>query len=430
MVNMGAGVGGTQSTNRQTIPTFNSSLTWVKSNHTFKFGGELRLDGWVYHALTATMGVYAFSAAQTGQPYTLSAAPGGVNIGFPYASFLLGQPNQLTTRPPADYRFGKQQWGFFVQDNWKITRKLTLDYGLRYDYSLTPREQYGRLPTLAPTLANTFAGGHPGATTYEATCNCEFSNNYPFGFGPRIGVAYQITGRTVLRGGLGVVYGGTGNPQGVAGGINPASVAQNPQFGVAAIQWANGIPANFTTPFPNLSSSLYPTTLSPTQGTPYVIDQNGGRPSRQTQWSAGLQQEVMRDLVVDVSYVGNRGVWWPSGNLVDYNAPSRQMLQAYGLDPTKESDHAILIARVDGAAAGRFRNRLPYAGFPGSSTVAQSLRVFPQFSSGLAPIYAPLGQTWYNSLQAKSTKRYARGLDCTYAFTYANDLQNGTGGAI
>ncbi|MEO5922311.1 MAG: TonB-dependent receptor [Bryobacteraceae bacterium] len=430
MVNMGAGVGGTQSTNRQVIPTFNTSLTWVKNNHTIKAGGELRLDGWMYHALTATMGVYAFSAAQTGQPYTLSAAPGGVNIGFPYASFLLGQPNQLTTRPPADYRFGKKQWGFFLQDNWKVTRKLTLDYGLRYDYSVTPREQYGRLPSLAPTLPNAFAGGHQGATAFEATCNCVFAKNYPLGFGPRIGAAYQLTGRTVLRGGFGLVYGSTGNPQSVAGGINQASVAQNPQFGVAALQWKDGIPVNFTTPFPNLNPSQYPTTLSPTQGTPYVIDQNGGRPSRQTQWSVGVQHEVFRNMVVDVSYVGNRGVWWNSGNLVDYNAPTRQMLQAYGLDPTKESDHAILISRLDGASAQQFRNKFPYAGFPGSSTVAQSLRVFPQFSSGLAPIYAPLGQTWYNSLQAKVTKRYSSGLDFSYAFTYSQELQNGTGGSI
>jgi hypothetical protein len=430
MVNMGPGVGGAQSTNRQTIPTFNSSLTWVKSNHTFKFGGELRLDGWIYHSLSSTMGVYAFSAAQTGQPYTLSAAPGGVNIGFPYASFLLGQPNTVTTRTPADIRFGKQQWGFFAQDNWKVTHKLTLDYGLRYDYSLAPREQYGRMPNLAPRTPNTFAGGYPGATQFEATCNCQFSNNYPFGFGPRVGIAYQLTSKTVLRAGFGIVYGGTGNPQVANTGANPTSVSQDAQFGVAAMELRNGIPAGFTVPFPNLNPSLYPTRTNPTQGTPFVVDNNGGRPSRQMQWSVGIQREIFRNLVVDVSYVGNRGAWWPSTSLLNYNLPSSQLLASYGLDPTIEADHAILIARIDGISAGRFRNRPPYAGFPGSSTVAQSLRPYPQFSSGLTPLFSPIGMTWYDSLQAKVTKRYSYGLDFTYAFTWQKELQNGTEGAI
>ncbi len=430
MVPMGPGVGGTQATQRQVIPTFNSSLTLVRNNHTFKFGAELRLDGWIAHQVTSANGLYAFSAAQTGQPYTLSAAPGGVNIGFPYASFLLGMPDTVTTRTPADVRFGKKQWGFFAQDNWKITRKLTLDYGLRYDYSLTPREQYGRMPTLDPTGSNSFAGGHYGATAFEATCNCQYARNYALGFGPRIGLAYQVTDKTVFRAGFGLVYGGTGNPQTSFGGVNPASVASDPQFGAPALVLRNGIPAGFTTQYPNLNPSLYPSRTSPTQGTPFVADQNGGRPSRQVQWSVGAQREIFRNLVVDVSYVGNRGVWWSSTNLVNYNAPTRKMLAAYGLDPTNEADHAILISRIDGASAQRFRNKLPYAGFPGSSTVAQSLRIYPQFSTGLAPLWAPLGQTWYDSLQAKVTKRFSHGLDFTYAFTWAKELQNGTGGAI
>ena len=127
--------------------------------------------------------------------------------------------------PPSKVRFGKQQWGFYAQDSWKVTRKLTLDLGLRYDYSTWYQEQYGRSPNFAPNLANPTAGGHPGAVTYQATCDCEFANNYPWGFGPRLGFAYQVLPKTVLRGGFGVEYTGTGVAQvfGAASGNASAS---------------------------------------------------------------------------------------------------------------------------------------------------------------------------------------------------------------
>lgn len=430
MRNMGPGVGGAQTTSRELIPTFNTSLTWVKNNHTFKFGGEFRINSWTYQSLTSTMGVYAFSQAQTAQPYIGAVTVGTGFLGFPYASFLLGEVNQVTVRTPAAYRFAKQQWGFFAQDNWKITRKLTLDYGLRYDFSTAPREQYGRMPTLDPATPNAFAGGMPGATVFEATCKCKFVDAYPFAFGPRIGVAYQLLEKTVLRGGFGIVYGGTGNSQVAAGTVNPASVVNPPTFGEAAMQFRNGLPPAFIIPYPNLRSDLYPTAASPQQGVPIVVDSNGGRPSRQMQWSIGIQREIIRDLVVDASYVGNRGAWWPSTNLVNYNAISAERLAAYGLDLNNPADLTILNSFVNAPGAGRFRNQVPYTGFSPALRVSQSLRPYPQFNTGLTPLWAPLGQTLYDSFQLKVTKRFSHGLDFTYAYTFSKELQNGTGGDI
>ncbi|MEP6963742.1 MAG: TonB-dependent receptor, partial [Acidobacteriota bacterium] len=330
MQGMGPGIGGSQTTSRQVIPTFNTSTTWVKNNHTFKFGSELRLDGWNSYILTGTMGSYTFSAANTAQPYFNTVPSGAATAGFGYASFLLGEVNTVRINEPASVRMGKKQWGFFAQDNWKLTRKLTVDVGIRYDYSLAPREQYGRLPTFDPSIVNASAGGHPGGTAFEATCNCKFSKNYPFAIGPRFGLAYQINNKTVLRGGFGIAYSGT--PSNVNPSVNPANTIANPQFGFSVMQFQNGIPASFHKPFPNLSPSAFPTAASPNLGPPVVVDQNGGRPSRQMQWSAGLQREIFRDLVVDASYVGNRGVWWQSTDLVDYNAMSIPRLQSFGLD--------------------------------------------------------------------------------------------------
>jgi hypothetical protein len=142
------------------------------------------------------------------------------------------------------------------------------------------------------------------------------------------------------------------------------------------------------------------------------------------QWSIGLQREIFRDLAVDVSYVGNRGAWWRTSALTNLNIYSQDfLLSHYGLDVTKATDRAILSAQVRSPAAQQFQNQIPYAGFSTSNSVAQSLRPFPQFGNLTGA--GPLGDTWYDSLQAKATKRFSHGLDASYAFTWAKELQLG-----
>jgi hypothetical protein len=426
----GAGVASAQSIAKQMTPTYQASLTWVKNNHTYKFGSEVREFGYPLLSLASTNGTFNFSANQTAQPYAQSSVIGGQTVGFPYASFLLGLVNSGTVNPPADLRTGKHFIALFAQDSWKITRKLTFTYGLRYDYDTYPREQYGRLPSLAPTLANPTAGGHPGAAIYGATCHCSFGSNYPYAFGPRLGVAYQITPKTVFRAGAGIAYDGTATAATGTASASPANNFTAPGFGDAAMTLSGGVPQNYLLPWPNLSAGAYPNPNFPNllNGITSVVDQNAGRPARQMQWSAGLQREILKDLAVDVAYVGNRGAWWLSTNLDNYNAITPQILSAAGLDINNLGDRGILRAQIGSSAAGRFQNKLPYAGFPLNSTVAQSLRPFPQFSSGLTPLWAPEGRTWYDSLQLKVTKRYSHGLILDYAFTWAKEEQLGTEG--
>jgi hypothetical protein len=403
------------------------SLTWVKGNHTYKFGGELRNQGDYRLDESDVNGNYAFGPQQTALPYVVAANSlaqiGNNTIGFPYASFLLGLVNNGNVKPGSRGRIGKKQLGFYAQDTWKITRKLTLDYGLRYDYSTYFQEQYGRMANLAPNLANPTAGGHPGAVQYEATCNCHFANNYPWAFGPRLGLAYQITPKTVLRAGFGVAYSGT--PQyNLAGGVVSATnpFGPNPDSGREVMTLAGGLPL---TPqqivWPNFTPGYYPVGGALVGAGPgSVVDQNAGRPGRQYQWSIGLQREVTRDLVVEASYVANRQIWLTSGNMVNYNFIPQDTLKAYNLSLNSAADLAILSSQITAAGAGRFQNKLPYTGFTG--TVAQSLRPFPQFNGGLTPLWAPLGKTWYDSLQVKATKRFSHGVDFTYAFTYSKEL--------
>ncbi|MEP6961123.1 MAG: TonB-dependent receptor, partial [Acidobacteriota bacterium] len=410
-------------------PTTTVSASWVTGNHTYKFGGELRLDSNLSYLYTNTNGVYGFSGNQTAMPNLASATISGGTIGFPYASFLLGLVDSVRIAPLHNIRLGKHQIGLFAQDTWKVTRKLTVDYGLRWDFQSYLKEQYARLAQFAPLVANPAAGGLLGAVQFESSgpghCNCNFAKNYPLAFGPRLGIAYQINSKTVLRAGWGIVYNTTGDANGATqGGLTAPQAVNSPAFGDSVMSLRTGIP--FTPlPFPNFDAGQYPQAgYATTQAPPTWYDQNAGRPARQMQWSVGLQREFMKDFVVEASYVANRGVWWNSPGLIDVNALTPQSIRAAGLDINNAADRAILTARVNTATAAQFRNRVPYNGFPATATVAQSLRPYPQFSS-INALWAPLGDTWYDSLQVKVTKRFSHGVDFTSTFTKQKNLATG-----
>jgi hypothetical protein len=428
MKNMGPG------TNRHPLlyekPTANTSLTYVRNNHTYKLGGELRLDSNQSTIYAYTNGIYTFSANQTALPYLQTTTVGGGTIGFPYASFLLGGPDSVRIAPPDTIRLGKHQIGLFVQDTWKVTRKLTLDYGLRWDYSTYLKEQYGRLAQFSPTTPNPSQGGMPGAVIFEGDgpgrCNCTFANIYPFAIGPRIGFAYQLNPKTVVRGGWGVVYTGTGDSNGASqGGLTAPQAVNSPAFGDPVINLQTGIPSDLVLPFPNFDPGQYPQKGYATTQAPLVwYDQNAGRPARQVQWSVSVQREIGKDFVVEAAYVGNRGAWWYSPSLIDVNGLTPERLKLFGLDINNAGDQAILKAPLNSANAGAFRNKVPYTGFPTTATVAQSLRPFPQFSS-ITSLWSPLGRTWYDSMQLKGTKRISHGLAFTTVFTWQKNLLMG-----
>ena len=424
---------GAQSQSREMKPTGNVSLSWVKSNHTFKFGGEIRIEGYPQTNFTNSNGTFNFSTEQSTNPFVQGLNLSGAFLGFPYASFLLGSANSVSLTPVASGKAGRQFWSWFAQDTWKVTRKITLDYGLRWDLFTAAVEQYGRAPSFDPNLANPTAGGHPGATIFEATCNCTFARNYKHAYAPRLGLAYQLNTKTVLRAGMGLSYSMSQGAFGQQGtGSGGTQTFNEPNFGDGTIL-SRGIP--LTPTWPDMRPGLFPT-IGTTSGAPPVVDPNSGRPARMLQWSIGLQREVARDLVVEASYVANRGAWWRTGTLVDYNALRPEILaSAHGLDwYNSETDRTLLTRQLSSSLAGRFRNRFPYSGFPETATVAQSLRSFPQFGN-LGANGPAMGKTWYESLQMKVTKRFSRGLDFTYTYTYSKELElgaetDGGGGTI
>jgi hypothetical protein len=177
-------------------------------------------------------------------------------------------------------------------------------------------------------------------------------------------------------------------------------------------------------PYPNFDLGQFPQPgyAATSGGTPSVFyDPNAGRPARQWQWSIGIQREITPNLIVEASYVANRGVWWNSPGLIDVNALTSERLRSFGLDLNSAADRSLLTSRLDSATASSRGFRAPYAGYPLSATVAQSLRPFPQFTS-ITSLFSPLGKSWYDSLQVKATKRYSYGLSFTSAFTWSKNL--------
>jgi len=411
---------------------FNANLTWVKNNHTFKFGAEASIEGYPNSNFLMTNGAFGFSGNETALPYLNTATVAGSTIGLPYASFLLGAVDNYQVDSPAVAKLGKHQVGFYGQDSWKVTRKLTLDLGLRYDYSTAGKEQYGRYGFFSPTVANTQDGGHPGGVTYGATCGCDnnFFNSYKLGFGPRLGFAYQLTPKTVLRGGAGLLIGTTADVGIQARSVTSTNIVPSTAFAQPAMTLATGVPLTYAQiVWPNFNPSFYPVVSPATPGATGTapgawIDKNAGYPSKSYQWSFGVQREIARNLVVDLAYVGNRGVWLPSAGALAYNANTPQSLLADGIDITTAAGRAILNAPIGSVTAGPFQNKLPYAGFPLTATVAQSLRPYPQFTNAPTALWAPLGDNWYESMQLKVIKRLSHGLDVSYNFTWSKTLQN------
>jgi Carboxypeptidase regulatory-like domain len=449
-------------------PTGNTSVTWVHGNHTFKAGADLVLEGFPQQSSIRAYGEYSFSAQQTENPAEYGV--GGIIFpsGFSYASFLLGKTSSVETSAVNDSRLGNHTVGAFIQDSWKVSRRLTLELGLRWDYATLLEEQYGRMSDadfqgVNPSLASPeFPGGRAGSIVYGATNGGKpLSNAYPFSLGPHIGVAYQIAPKTVFRAGGSIAYSSSPDNAYLSYSVaNFYTVASPGQF-LPASQLANGTPLTgaLTPTFPEYNQYPFPVSsngsacgLAATQACippqePFItIEKSSGRLPRIFQWSIGFQQEIAPNLIVDASYVGNRGAWFTAPlldnqafNGLTQNILSNLTTEGPGGSPlygatsnmafTNPSDYALLNSPISSAAVVQ---RFPllanpsnvYPGFPTSETLAQALRPYPQWF-GVPPFLGPpMGDTWYDSLQIKVTKRYSHGLTGQVAYTFSKSLTN------
>jgi hypothetical protein len=431
-------------------PSFNTSGTYVRGAHTYKAGFEIRQEKFPNYDFSSSAGSYAMSNAWTNQTSLVGATLNNGFAGFGFASFLLGGLSQIpgvapffiptqgaSVNAPIAAETAKFQTALYLQDTWKITRKLTFDYGVRWDYGTYQAEQYGRVASFSPTTPNPSASGRLGAKIYEATCHCKFAQPYPYAIGPRLGVAYQINSKTVIRTGFGVVYNATSNQ---TGSYSNNAATGTPAFGQVVGLLKDGIPAGIQAQWPTFDPAAGQSAGQVTAA-PTFLDPNEGRPARLLQWNATLQREIGRNLVLEVGYVANRGSWWEANSATNPLAPkntlNQQTLRSLGFtDFTSKSESDLLTTPISGLTpaqkatlAARGIGFLPYANFPSNQTVRQALLSYPQYSgpgatggSGLNSVGAPLGKTWYDSLQTTLNKRFSHGLILNANYTYSKNL--------
>ncbi len=423
--------------------SFLPTLSWVHQNHTYKLGVEYKYDSTNYSSKTNTSPAYGFSSSETSQPLYGQVLPSGTGVGSAWASFLLGDYDSVSAGDGQALYYRRTSWALFAQDSWKLTKKLTLDYGLRWDLQQPIQELHDRIASFSPTTPNPNAGGLLGGVIYEGSgsgrCGCQFAATYPYAIAPRFGAAYQLNAKTVIRGGWGLSYGPLvpllTDPSSASTGFNTVTVASP----------GNGVGAGFLSqPLAFNQTALYAATYDPglnvipnggIQSAPALVDRNSGRPSRVNQWNISVQREIMKDIVVEAAYVGNRGVWEANGssqgfynatvgNLINYDAVSPAVLAKYGLgDLTDPNTRSLLSATIGSPAAIAAGFKPPYAGFPLTASVLQSLRPFPQYSS-IGQYQAPLGKSWYDAFQTKVIKRFSHGLTATATYTYSKTLDS------
>jgi len=409
--------------------TIQDDLQYIRGRHSLAFGFlhqwlQLNNIAWTGGG-TSPVYLYFGTAQTAGYDATGTAMS---STGNAYASFLFGAANQGVLYDYSAYGTTgarSRPTSLYVQDDYKATQRLTLNLGLRWDIYPPSTEVLGRYSWMNPSITNpsvNYAGAmqYAGSGTYGCNCDTPLKNYYK-NFGPRIGFAYQMNDKTVVRGGFGISYTH-------ATGVTGVAALTNEQLGYAAIPnivGQNGQQAfMLDSGFPTYTKGPFISPSYNTGGTVNYLDPEvGSRAPYVESWSLGMERMINNNLVLHVAYVGSEGHYLP---VAAYGHPGRGRWsnqlnpKYYALENATVNGVAVNLlgaqatsANIAAAQAIVSDVALPYSSYSG--TIAQMLRPFPQYS-GINDVAGNVSNSNYQSLQFTAKQRMAHGL--SYTFNY------------
>jgi outer membrane receptor protein involved in Fe transport len=388
--------------------SYTASLTWIQGKHTFKFGSDNRV-----YQLNNTQGAagasFSFNRGFTQGPNPNTA---GAASGFGFASFMLGTPSGGQVGFGAPVTETVKNFAIFAQDEWKLTPKLTLNLGLRWEIENGITDRFGHISNFDPEVRSsinnlTLRGGlaFPGVNGLSRGHRDVEKTNYQ----PRVGFAWQFVPKTVLRGGYSITYLPT---SGIYVGMDRTGFSLNTPL-VSSIDGGFTPNETLANPFPN--GKLSP--IGSSQGALSLLGQGISGNLRNIkrgysqQTGLSIQREIFRGWLVEAGYMGNRGVHLPGRRTYDY-LPLR--FQSLGTQLQQLVDNPFFGTISPNLALGQRQ-----------VTRATLLDQYPQFAG--ASGYATLADSTYHAATLRVEKRFSQGLSLLLAYTYSKLIDNNLG---
>jgi len=417
------------------------NVQWTVGKHSFTFGGQV---AWMlYNVVNDTSGASPITLATavtetSGINASSNSSPKYVatsGTGLSYASFLVGEIDKGSFTQYLQQEFGARFRAIspYAQDTWKVTNKLTLDIGLRYDFFPTVTEVHNAESYFSPTLANPITGINGGLQFTgkgAGTCNCSTPvSNYYKNFGPRIGVAYQLDPKTVIRTSYGIMFTHGDAVGGLASSLGTLGFSAAPSFSVNG-QLLSTIPLTGTNGAVPAYSGAAGVASGPQFGTGYTTTSGytgspssigyddpyyGSRAPEYINWTFGLQRQLNNAMAFTLTYVGSEGHFL---QLDSFHARGQW---ANDLDPKYLYLGSTLATAGTSACAAN--NLTCPAGFTTSQNLSTALKPFPFHT--VTDAFGYVGNANYNALQALLNMRTWHGLTTNANFTWARAIDDG-----
>ena len=392
-----------------------ATMTWIHSSHTVNYGWDGRLYRDNESTLDGGAGSFTYDSTFTNGPNPRASVPAAQGPYDSFAAFLLGTPTSGSITYNDSWARQHYYHGFFLQDDWRVTSKLTLNLGVRLDIETGFTERYNRQAWFDPNLTSPLAQstGLPlkGGAVFSGVngaprglWNTDWNN-----FAPRVGLAYALNPKTVIRGGYGIFFLPTS--QRGYGSNNPGFQVSTPFLatvdGVTPVGSISNPFPNGTIPLAGASNGASTLTGSSIAGLYYYTPM-----SYTQQWNFGIERELPSRVLLKASYAGNHSVKLP----LNFN-PNTLQPQYYGAI----GDQAR-VAQLTQLVANPFY-QLIKTGPLASAQVQQQvlLRAFPEFTS-VAGQYLGQANAVYDALQVSVQKSYTRGLTMLLSYTFSKNI--------